>query len=408
MTTNNRRKILTRIDDLVRRRYFDPQFNGRDWPRMVADHRDRILGAPDDEAFEHEVNVLLGGLGTSHTHFFGPKTPVPSRNSINATFRAVKTEAGNRWAFQDVQPGGPADRAGIKPADVLIAVNRREIVPPVLPDFRMADTSALTLIHRNGIAKELDMAVTTPQPKYSDCPYSEPKNVISKVLQNGLGYLKVTMFPGVIGIDFAREVDGAMRELANCDRLIVDLRGNPGGGIGGLRLMSYLTPGKVPVGYSLTRQRAERGYRREELPRFEGIPSEKWQVPLLALRFVGRDQSIVVVTEGRGSQRYHNRVVILVNEHTAGAAEMVAGFVWENGLGKIVGIATAGRLLGGKGFKIGPEFKLMLPIGAYLSWAGRRYEGQGIDPDVRSDWSPEAAVAGLDPQFEKAIEVLSP
>jgi C-terminal processing protease CtpA/Prc len=212
----------------------------------------------------------------------------------------VKTETGERWAFQDVQPGGPADRAGIKPADLLIAVNKREIVPPVAPDFRMADTTALTLIHRNGVVKELNLVVTTPKPKYADCPYAEPKNVIPKVLENGIGYLKVTMFPGIIGIDFAHEVDQAMRELASCDRLIVDLRGNPGGGIGGLRLMSYLTPRKVTVGYSLTRQRAERGYRRDDLPKLEGIPYNKWILPLLALRFIGRDQSIAVVTEGLG------------------------------------------------------------------------------------------------------------
>ena len=81
---------------------------------------------------------------------------------------------------------------------------------------------------------------------------------------------------GIIGIDFAHEIDLAVADLANCDRLILDLRGNPGGGIGGLRLMSYLTPDKRPVGYSLTRQRAVRGYRREELPRLEGIPSAKW------------------------------------------------------------------------------------------------------------------------------------
>jgi hypothetical protein len=63
------------------------------------------------------------------------------------------------------------------------------------------------------------------------------------------------MFRGAIGIDLARDIDRGIADLDGCSRLLVDLRGNTGGGIGGLRLMSYLTPGKLEVGYSLTRKR---------------------------------------------------------------------------------------------------------------------------------------------------------
>jgi carboxyl-terminal processing protease len=102
-------------------------------------------------------------------------------------------------------------------------------------------------------------------------------------------------------------VDQAVAQLRSCEGLVIDLRGNLGGGIGALRLMSHLTPERIPVGYSLTRERAEQGYRREDLPRFDGIPSSKWQLPFVASRFVGRDKSIVVVTEGKGPQRFHGR-----------------------------------------------------------------------------------------------------
>ena len=178
------------------------------------------------------------------------------------------------------------------------------------------------------------------------------------------------------------------------------MRGNPGGGIGALRLMSYFVPGRVPVGYSLTRERAERGYRREELRQFTGIPKRKWQLPLIASKFVGRDMSIVLVTEGKGTQRFHGRIVILVNEHTAGSAEMVAGFARENRLAKIVGTRTAGRLLGGKAFKIGDSYRLMLPVGAYVSWGGVRFEGNGIEPDENVGWSPTDAEMQLNRGLE--------
>lgn len=50
--------------------------------------------------------------------------------------------------------------------------------------------------------------------------------------------------------------------MKGCDRLIVDLRGNAGGGLAFLRVMSYLTPDRVPVGYSVTRARGERVFKR--------------------------------------------------------------------------------------------------------------------------------------------------
>jgi hypothetical protein len=80
----------------------------------------------------------------------------------------------------------------------------------------------------------------------------------------------------------------------------VDLRGNPGGGIGGLRLMSYLTPGKLPVGYSLTRRRAINGFDREHLTKFGRIPMRKIELLGLALRFAFAEKSIALERRGWG------------------------------------------------------------------------------------------------------------
>ena len=72
--------------------------------------------------------------------------------------------------------------------------------------------------------------------------------------------------------------------------------------------MSYLTPHKVPVGYSLTRLRAEQGYKREDLIRFERIPSSKLLAPFALWRFRKVDKSIVIVTEGLGPQSFHGKL----------------------------------------------------------------------------------------------------
>jgi C-terminal processing protease CtpA/Prc len=199
--------------------------------------------------------------------------------------------------------------------------------------------------------------------------------------------------------------DTAIAHLRDSTRLIVDLRGNTGGGIGGLRLMSYLTPEKKEVGYSLTRARKEKGYAREKLPRFGHIPSHKATLFWLALRYGFIDKSILVVTEGLGPQKFHGRVVILVNEHTASAGEMLAAFAEENGLATIVGTKTAARLLSGSTFKAGSGYIVGLPVAAYLTWQGRLIEGKGVTPSIAVEMSPEHLIVGQDPQMQTALEI---
>jgi carboxyl-terminal processing protease len=59
------------------------------------------------------------------------------------------------------------------------------------------------------------------------------------------------------------------------------------------------------------------------------LPSRKSTLIWLALRYGFIDKSILVVTEGLGPQKFQGRVIILVNEHTASAGEMVAAFAEE-------------------------------------------------------------------------------
>ena len=83
---------------------------------------------------------------------------------------------------------------------------------------------------------------------------------------------------------------------------------------------------------------------------------------------------------------------------------MLAQFVQENQLGTIVGSKTPGRLVSRSAFKIGHDYRIVIPIGAYVSWKGNRIEGKGITPDVPVEWSYEEALHGNDNQFSKAVE----
>ena len=84
---------------------------------------------------------------------------------------------------------------------------------------------------------------------------------------------------------------------------------------------------------------------------------------------------------------------------------MLAQFVQENGLGTIVGSKTPGRLVSRLAFKIGHDYRIVIPIGAYVSWKGNRIEGKGITPDVPVEWSYQEALYERDNQLSKAVEV---
>ena len=275
--------------------------------------------------------------------------------------------------------------------------------PPNDLTFSVGESANLLIEKLHGEVQKVN--VQLPMPKSQKHPVTAPQAVTTERLSDEIGLLRVAMFPGAIGIDVAKDIDRGIAALDGCSRLIVDLRGNTGGGIGGLRLMSYLTPGKLEVGYSLTRKRRERGYRREELTRFGRIPSHKATLIWLAARYAFVEKSILVVTEGLGQRRFHGRVVLLVNEHTASAGEMVSAFAEENNLATIVGTKTPGRLLSGSAYKVGHGYILGLPVAAYLTWQGRMLENNGIVPKFSIELSRDALKEGRDTQLETAIEV---
>ena len=232
---------------------------------------------------------------------------------------------------------------------------------------------------------------------------SDAGDVMISKLADGVGWLKVTKFPGTIGIDIAKEIDHGIEELRGCDRLVVDLRGNAGGGLAFLRVMSYLTPQRLPVGYSVTRARAETNYSKETLAIFDRIPSRKAALIWLVLKFGFRDDSVSILTEGLGSMPFHGRTAILVDESTTGAGERIAAFAQERKLAPVVGARTAGRLICCSVYKVGHGYYVRIPARAWYTWSGELLEAKGVVPDciVTDGQGGEA-----DLQLERAVDVV--
>lgn len=404
LTRDQRERVFDRAVEKVTKQYYDPNYNGTDWPREAAERRNRILALSDPEQFELGIHDLVRSLKTSHTGFFHQSVRrVPGRLAIGASFRRVETEAGPRWVAQDVHVGGPAHAVGLQPLDVLKSINGAPITPPEQPMFPMGTLVDVALQRGR---EDLKLELNIPPPRSRKQPYSEPQAVVFSKLRNDIGYLKVSILPGLLGLDVSRAIDTAVADLASCESLILDLRGHLGGGLGVLRLMSHLTPDKLPIGYTVTRRRAEKGYDKNNLRRLDRLPTDRpnpLAIATMAFKYVGRDESVLLVSEGLGRKKWHGRIVILVNEHTVSAGEMVAAFASENRLAKILGVETAGRLIPGSGFKVGHGYMLIMPKAEYITWHGHRFEGAGIKPDIEVPWSPEAFALNVDNQLEAAL-----
>jgi carboxyl-terminal processing protease len=407
LTFEQRAQIFDKTVAKVTKEYFDPNFNGTKWPDIARDSRQAILAEDDAEAFERSMHELVRRLGTSHTGFFHQSVKrVPARLAIGATFHKAGTNGDTHWIVQDVHEGGPAHASGLKPGDVIRTIGGA--VPPSNEPPMFAMGADVSMAIDRG-SQELTVPIVIPAPRSRKQPTAMLKPVTWSILDGNTGYIKVPILPGMLGLDVARTIDEAMTAVSSCDRLILDLRGHVGGGLGVLRLMSHLTPDRIPIGYTVTRKRAERGYDKTDLPKLDRLPTNlpnPLAIASMAIKFVGRDTSVALVSEGLGPKKWHGRAAILVNEHTISAGEMVAAFASENRLAKIVGTETAGRLIPGSGSKVGADYMLVMPKAEYRTWNDQRFEGSGIKPDLHVPWS-DGQGNHLSPQLSTALDLLT-
>src|ERR1700751_315896 len=199
LTSKAKHEVFEGVLSALTKKFYKPELLENGWHEAVANHRATIEGAPTLEEFEQAVTALLQNLKTSHVGFFHQSARrASSRAALSATYLADETAFGSRWIFQDVHDGGAAAVAGIQPGDILLRLDDREIIPPEHPVFPMGTTSKLDVVGSDG--RELTITVEVSKPKGKKLHFVEPTLVQSNIVGDGIGYLKVAMFPGVIGV----------------------------------------------------------------------------------------------------------------------------------------------------------------------------------------------------------------
>ena len=405
-----RRKIISRIETLVLKRAFNiGNIDLKEWCRKVNERTSELVEAENDSAFEQGIHDLLGRLKSSHLDFYrSDRNPISPEHAIGATLRSVTILDAQRWMFLDVFEDSPAARSGVTPGYLLLSVNGIPAVPPEYPAFRFGEEHQLTIQLPNN-TKTQNIVVMVPERKATRprLPFVEPKSVSHRMLTNQVGIVKIAYFSGMFGIRFSKVLDAAIASLKaqGCDRLIVDLRGCIGGSLGFARLVSYMCPGQIPIGYDITRKRQQRGYDVGQLPRVR-MPDTRVEVLFRLAQFSVRDKSLVLLTQGLGKQPFHGHMAVLINEKTSSAGEMAAQFAKDTKVATLIGQKTAGLVLGSDMFDVGYGYTLYLPVFGWYSPSGSYNEGSGVMPDVLVDIDPVCLAEGKDVQLNKALEMI--
>jgi C-terminal processing protease CtpA/Prc len=368
-----RSAIIKAISAHVQKRFVNVAgVNLEAWKDTLNRAEPELLTKSTDE-FENGIREHLKGLKSSHTGFYhGFHARFLPQHSINATLKSIGSNGDARWMFLDVFPEGPAAKAGIVPGQILLGIDGETTAPPEMPALKTGrDYRLLVSGGGNGATREVALPVPFRKGTKERPPIVEPVAVTHTVVHDRIGVLRIPYFSGAAGMRFGKALAAAVDDLKRqgADKLIVDLRGNIGGSLGFSMLASYLCPDQRPIGYSITPKSAREGFRKETLPR---VPMPRTKASLLATlaAYALRDKSVVLLTQGLGSQSFHGRIAILVNEWTNSAGEMVASFAKENGLATVIGTKTAGNVLGAANFKVGSNYFVRLPIFGWMTWRG--------------------------------------
>lgn len=412
--------LAKRVDDCLR----GLDIATDEWHANISAARAELLSIRTRHEFEGRINQLLRTLKLSHVGFEHVDLDRCSAGrALSATCCPFELDGQQYWFFQDVHTDGPADRVGICPGDLLLEVDHRRFMPPEHPVFRMPSTASVMVRDSSGrsVLKRVDIPGPRSRgliPKSQTPPaFAQPRSVVYRQMTTEIGYLKLSSFPGAIGIDVANETDLALEELRSSQGLIIDLRGNGGGGVGFMRLLDHLSAQSYPVGTFVKHPRSlEQLAQDTSLFVLNEVPRRKSQLPLLAARFFWttaiskishKHLHIRLETKGGKAYPFNGRVAILTNQHTASAAEMMVAAAKENELATIVGLPTAGKVRGGSRTKLSHGFWLMLPRGVFVTSRGTNLDGAPITPHVHVPFDPVAVKEGRDTQLDRALEIVS-
>ena len=298
-----------------------------------------------------------------YSQFMEPDEFEEVKSETKGEFGGVGTEISLKDGILTVVTplvGTPAETAGIKPGDKIVKIDgkitKNITLNEAVKEMRGKPGTMVTLaIWREKDQKILDIPIRRAIIKIKSIKDA-------KLIDGKIGYIKLVEFQE----NTARELDEAIKKLASqgMDSLILDIRYNPGG----------LLDGALDV--------SERF-----LPKDKTIVSIKSRTPAQNAQFKSSGRFV----------HTNYPIIVLVNEGSASASEIVAGAIQDNKRGLILGAKTYGKASVQTVIPLKDGSALRLTTAAYLTPSGKLIKNQGIMPDV--------VVEALETKDEKKEEI---
>lgn len=312
------------------------------------------------------IEGMLSSLNDPYSYFMKPEDYKAMGEEFQGSFEGIGIEIGmnDKKQIVVISPidDTPAQKAGLKTGDIILKVDDKFTEGMNLDQVSRlirgpAGTKVRLTIQREGEPKPLEFVITRAVIRLL--------TVSSKMLDDNIGYIKLKAFREPT----AEELNNALDQILPKARkgIIFDLRNNPGGLLSSaIQVASYFIQ-RGPILYA-----EDRNGNRDQ---FDAISSlYKVRVP----------------------------VVVLVNEGSASASEIVAGALQDYRRATLVGTKTFGKGLVQSVIQLADGSAMSLTVQKWLTPKMRYIHKEGIKPDIQVEWDQK----GTDIQLERAKEVL--
>ena len=319
------------------------------------------------------IGGMVSGLDP-HSQYFDKKTFKEFREGTTGRFVGVGIEIGMEDGLVKVVTpieGSPAFRAGVKSGDLITKIDDTAVkgltMDQAVKKMRgEPNTKVSLMLFRKSESRTIPVTIVREEIRV--------QSVRSKVLEPGYAWLRVSQFQDRTVEDFVRRLEDIYKQEPNLKGLVLDLRNDPGGLLEGAVAISAAflpsdavvvsTNGQITESKATFKATPEFYLRRGGADPLKRLPEALKRVPM----------------------------VVLVNEGSASASEIVAGALQDHKRAIVMGAQTFGKGSVQTVRQLSPETALKITTARYYTPSGRSIQAKGIVPDVMIDETAEGNV----------------
>lgn len=317
---------------------------------------------------------LVAGLGDPYSQYLTNDEMKKLSETTTGEFQGIGViispdEDGTVTVVSPIK-GSPADRAGVESGDKILKINGKDF------SAEKIDEASKEMRGERGTTVKI-LLLKKKNLKTEEVEIKREEIKIDSVIKNkigDIGYIGITMFDEETGKDFVKALKELTRE--GVKGIILDMRGNPGG----------VVDAAVEIG--------------------EAILPKSTFVTL-------KDNKGEVVQDYKLDDSYNDiKMVVLVNEGSASASEILSGAIRDLDRAKIIGKKTYGKGVVQNVISLPDGDGLKLTTSEYFTPSGKSINKKGIEPDIEVDLPENIKGIGIDykdtdTQLQKAIEIIN-